>query len=550
MVPNPRCPWFFHGAALAVLPWLHTRFALLAGSIGALVVLDLARTRNPAGKASAFLAVPSVSALAWIGFFIAVYGTPDPAIPYRGSDLGSPSYIVGGLGGLFFDQMYGLFVNAPVLIAAPLGMLVLASRAGFQRRLSAQLAFIALPYVLTVTHFAMWWGGFSSPARFLVPLLPSLAIPIAVAWASLRERSVRIVFAGGLAVTACLSTLLVTVDRGRLAVLRSRQRVRAVDGVGEPDGRSLPRASIVFRARAASAAGRPVLRRSCCLAVRHRIGSPRRPRGRAPRTGPVARQSGDVCRCRDGVRRDDRRHRRLEARGCRREVARIGRHEPAEAGRRRRTASWRWTSLAGGCSRAPMLVRRTELRLARGAASGRRAAGRSRAVHAPGDAGRRISAARRSRGRQRVVDGRDRSGPRPVRAGDRTGRGVRSRRRDPVSGRCSRAGRARRRGCRARTSRSLFVRPVSIRSRSEKVADGLARRAVRYGNAIAFFMDERSFPGARRDSGWAARASPPSCCSRTSRGSSLPLQVRNAPSTTSSIARERRVERNAAACAG
>ncbi len=44
-------PWFFHGAALAVLPWLHTRFALLAGSIGALVVLDLARTRNPAGKA-------------------------------------------------------------------------------------------------------------------------------------------------------------------------------------------------------------------------------------------------------------------------------------------------------------------------------------------------------------------------------------------------------------------------------------------------------------------------------------------------------------------
>ena len=113
--------------------------------------------------------------------------------------------------------MYGLFVNAPVLIAAPLGMLVLASRAGFQRRLSAQLAFIALPYVLTVTHFAMWWGGFSSPARFLVPLLPSLAVPIAVGWASLRARSVRIVFAGGLAVTAGLSTLLATVDRGRLA---------------------------------------------------------------------------------------------------------------------------------------------------------------------------------------------------------------------------------------------------------------------------------------------------------------------------------------------
>ena len=210
-------PWLAHGAALALLPWLHTRFALLAGSIGALVLLDLARTRNPAGKATAFLTVPSVSALAWIGFFVAIYGAPDPAIPYRGSDLGSPSYIAGGLGGIFFDQMYGLFANAPVLLAAPLGVLVLAWRRGPYRLLSAQLAFIALPYVLTVTHFAMWWGGFSSPARFLVPLLPSLAIPAAVTWAALRERSLRMALTGALAATGCLSAWLVMVDRGRLA---------------------------------------------------------------------------------------------------------------------------------------------------------------------------------------------------------------------------------------------------------------------------------------------------------------------------------------------
>ncbi len=210
-------PWFFHGAALALLPWLHTRFALLAGGIGAMVVLDLARTRNPAAKASAFLAVPTVSALAWIGFFIAIYGAPDPAIPYRGSDLGSPAYIPGGLGGLFFDQMYGLFANAPVLVAAAIGWLVLARRAGADRRLALQLAFIGLPYVLTVTHFAMWWGGYSSPARFLVPLLPSMAVPAGVAWAAARERTSRATLAGALGITAALSLLLATVDRGRLA---------------------------------------------------------------------------------------------------------------------------------------------------------------------------------------------------------------------------------------------------------------------------------------------------------------------------------------------
>ncbi len=48
-------------------------------------------------------------------------------------------------------------------------------------------------------------------------------------------------------------------------------------------------------------------------------------------------------------------------------------------------------------------------------------------------------------------------------------------------------------GARAQV-RALFVRPVSIRSRDQKASSGMARRAVRYGRATAFFMDDRSFP--------------------------------------------------------
>ena len=210
-------PWLLHGVALALLPWLHTRFALLAGGIGALVLLALARTRNPAAKATAFLIVPSLSALAWMAFFIAIYGAPDPSIPYRGSDLGAPAYIPGGMGGLFFDQMYGLFVNAPALIAVPIGMIALAWKRGPYRLLPAQLAFIALPYVVTVTHFAMWWGGYSSPARFLLPLLPSCAIVAAAAWAAAGARSGRVLLSASLVVTGALAVLLTVIDRGRLA---------------------------------------------------------------------------------------------------------------------------------------------------------------------------------------------------------------------------------------------------------------------------------------------------------------------------------------------
>jgi len=42
--------------------------------------------------------------------------------------------------------------------------------------------------------------------------------------------------------------------------------------------------------------------------------------------------------------------------------------------------------------------------------------------------------------------------------------------------------------------RALYVRPIAIRSRDQKVTEGLARRAVRYAGATVFFMDERSFP--------------------------------------------------------
>ena len=74
-------PWLCHGAALALLPWLHTRLAVVAATLGGLILIRLARTTNPVAKAIAFLAVPAVSALAWLFFFVIVYGTPD--LPHR-----------------------------------------------------------------------------------------------------------------------------------------------------------------------------------------------------------------------------------------------------------------------------------------------------------------------------------------------------------------------------------------------------------------------------------------------------------------------------------
>lgn len=209
-------PWLWHGAALSILPWLHTRFALIAGGFGALVLLRLSTTRNPAAKAVAFLSVPAVSAMLWVGYFVALYGTPDPTAPYAASEIGSLAFVPGGLTGLLFDQRFGLLPYAPVLAFAFAGLAVMIVRSN-SRRLALELLFVMVPYLLTVTHFAMWWGGWSPPARFFVPVLPLLAVPAAIFWVAMDRRRERALSLAALICTVLATVMLVTVDRGRLA---------------------------------------------------------------------------------------------------------------------------------------------------------------------------------------------------------------------------------------------------------------------------------------------------------------------------------------------
>lgn len=200
--------WMLHGAALALLPWMHTRFAVLAGTLGGLVLVRIARVPNPLGKAVAFLSMPALSALAWLFFFTIVYGTPDPSAPYAGDTQNSLAYFPNGLGGLLFDQGFGLIATAPVLAIA---------LAGFWRtkRLAFEWLVVALPYLLAVATYAMWWAGMSGPARFLVPLILPLAIPAACGWAA-ASRGVRAVMLAALVVTGWLSIVMAGAGGGRL----------------------------------------------------------------------------------------------------------------------------------------------------------------------------------------------------------------------------------------------------------------------------------------------------------------------------------------------
>jgi hypothetical protein len=199
--------WLSYGLAFAALPWMHTRFAVVAATLGGLVLVRLAHVPNAMSKAVAFLCVPAISALGWLFFFVIVYGVPDPTAPF-GDTQNSFAALPDGLGGLLFDQGFGLLATAPVLVFA---------FAGFARvkRLALEWGVTAAPYLLAIGTYPLWWGGMSGPARFLVPLTPPLAIPAACAWKS-STRGARAAMVALVAVSGWYGLVIAGSEGGRL----------------------------------------------------------------------------------------------------------------------------------------------------------------------------------------------------------------------------------------------------------------------------------------------------------------------------------------------
>ncbi|HET6899396.1 MAG TPA: hypothetical protein VFK70_13650 [Vicinamibacteria bacterium] len=159
------------GTAVAFLPWLNVRYAILAAAL-----LAFALAARPArGAAIAWLAPSAASAAALALFHFHLYGFFDPRRVYGRRPELSLSGLPTGLPGLLFDQEFGLLVYAPVFALAVPGMIALWRQS---RRLAVITAVLVLSVVSVAGAWPMWRGGFNPPARFLVPVIPALALAI------------------------------------------------------------------------------------------------------------------------------------------------------------------------------------------------------------------------------------------------------------------------------------------------------------------------------------------------------------------------------------
>ncbi len=220
-----RWRWAAHGTVLALLPWLHTRYAVLAASLAVLSLVRWRRGAHGPQEAIAFLAVPVVSALAWLTYFFAIYGVPDPRAAYGWKTDTALAHIPAGFIGLLVDQQFGVLSNAPGFVVALGGLLVLLARRSTDptaagrltdRGLALALLIVTVPYTLAVASYAMWWGGLSAPGRFALPILPLLAVPAAAWWAWAPWRAARSMALATLVGSVYITAVLALVDRGAL----------------------------------------------------------------------------------------------------------------------------------------------------------------------------------------------------------------------------------------------------------------------------------------------------------------------------------------------
>jgi len=107
--------------------------------------------------------------------------------------------------GLTFSSYRGLFVRAPWMLLALPGFVLMwreRTRRGIWWVILASTTSLLLVYASSI----MWWGGFASGPRYIVPMLPFLAVPAAYGLHALWQRTIGRVVALALVSAALLLT--------------------------------------------------------------------------------------------------------------------------------------------------------------------------------------------------------------------------------------------------------------------------------------------------------------------------------------------------------
>jgi hypothetical protein len=201
------------GLTLMPLPWLHQKYLPVWLALTLLGVV-IAVVRMVTVRALLALIVPQAATLALTLYYnFALTGSPRPDALFRA--LGRTGVAGDTLGqgalGLVLDARYGILPYVPWLLLA-LGGAALASAQ--MARLRVALA-VAAVYYLTVAAATNWTGSISNLGRFVLPLVPLVAVLVPLVLERIAGRPGMLAFA--LTLAAWSGVLAVCLWRDPLA---------------------------------------------------------------------------------------------------------------------------------------------------------------------------------------------------------------------------------------------------------------------------------------------------------------------------------------------
>jgi hypothetical protein len=167
---------------IGALPWMHHKYLLYVPGLVFVVAWHrwpLIRAHpGTTGIAMLMFALPPIALLAWTWH---EWGTFGGALTTEGVPF-SMSALKAGAVGLWVDRQSGLLAYAPIYWVLP-ACVVLTWRRSWPFLLPAFLLYLpAAAFVIG------WWAGFAPAARYLVPAMPLLLVPMA---AALRFSTIR-----------------------------------------------------------------------------------------------------------------------------------------------------------------------------------------------------------------------------------------------------------------------------------------------------------------------------------------------------------------------
>lgn len=184
---TPQSIWRTLGIALALglLPWVHRKYSFFVfGLLFVILVKQQASLRrlSPAARTAALtlFLLPQLTLHLWTWHEWGTLGGPQmvDSVPFSAASLAA------GLTGLLLDRVHGVLAYGPLYLMAPACCWL------ERKRTWPFLAAAALLYV-PMAAFIDWPGGFSTAARYVVPALPLVLVPMV---AATRRPAVRMVF--------------------------------------------------------------------------------------------------------------------------------------------------------------------------------------------------------------------------------------------------------------------------------------------------------------------------------------------------------------------